>query len=246
MSKIKSIDHIYIICNQEYEKDKYHKWLDWQKYNKIEDNYITYYFYKWGTELTEEDIKKYSTDDGTLVKLFPNRVNFPLKKSEISLSINFLHIFKTALEKKYDNILIFESDAILHPEFIKLLNKYMDELNKSYTVWHLFLIGCGMNKHYNKIKKNKSIYLANEMRCTDSMIISRNGLRVITENINKIKLPIDEHLEVLTKNNKLIILWLEPTIVVQGSQIGINSTTIRTTDAIYVKECSWINEVKFK
>ena len=115
---------------------------------------MSFYFYKWGSELTDDDINKYSIDDGTLVRLFPFRKNFPLKKSEISLSINFLNIFKEAYEKKYDNILIFESDAILHPDFIKLINKYMDELNKNYSVRHMFSIGCGMDKHFNKIKKN--------------------------------------------------------------------------------------------
>lgn len=248
MGKIKCIDHIYIICSKEYEKDKYQKWLDWQKYNNIEDSYITYYFYKWGTDLTDEDISKYSIDDGTLVKLFPFRANFPLKKSEISLSINFLNIFKEGLRNKYNNILVFESDAILHPEFMKKMNIHMDELSKNYTVWHMFSLGCGMNKHFSKIKKNKNIYLAKEIRCLDSFVISHLGMKFITENLSKVKIPIDEHLDIFVKNNKLLILWLEPTIVVQGSQTGINPTTIRYNDSIYVKleDCPWINEVKFK
>jgi len=248
MSKIKNIDHIYVICNKEQEKDKYEKWTKWQKHNNIEDSYITYYCYKWGIELTDEDLKKYSLDDGTLVKLFPFRAKFPLKKSEISLSINFLNIFKEGLIKKYNNILVFESDAILHPDFMKKMNTHMDELNKSYTVWHMFSLGCGMNKHFPKIKKNKSIYLAKEIRCLDSFVISQLGMKFITENLSKVKIPIDEHLDIFVKINKLIVLWLEPTLVVQGSQTGVNPTTIRYNDSIYVKpeDCPWFDQVLFK
>ena len=57
--------------------------------------YVEFYCYKWGTDLTEEDLKEHSIDDGTLVRLFPFRKNLPLKKTEISLSINFLNIFKS-------------------------------------------------------------------------------------------------------------------------------------------------------
>ena len=248
MTKIKNIHHIYVICDKDSEKDKYDKWINWKIFNNIEDDYITFYCYKWGTNLTDDDLKKYSYDDGTLVKMFPFRANFPLKRSEISLSINFLHVFQMGLDKKQDNILVFESDAILHPDFIKKINKIMTELSESYSVWHMLSIGAGMNRHYNKVKKNKSIYRVNSIRCLDSFIISKLGMKFITDNLKRVNIPIDEHLNLFAVQNKLLVLWLEPTIVVQGSQTGINPTTIRTADSIYVKDndCEWLKNVQFK
>jgi len=248
MTKINKIEHIWIICDKEKENNKYNKWINWIKFNNIDEDYVTFYCYKWGSELSDEDLQKYSYDDGTLVKMFPFRANYPLKKSEISLSINFLHVFKFSLDKKYNNILVFESDAILHPEFIKKINKVMVELNNNYSVWHLLSIGAGMNKHYEKIKKNKNIYKVNSIRCLDSFIISQLGMKFITENLKRVNLPIDEHLNLFAIQNKLIVLWLEPTLVVQGSQTGVNPTTIRISNSVYVteKDCDWLKDVLFK
>jgi len=246
MTLLHKINKIFIICNKEYENDKYDKWQNWIKDLKFQESYIEIYSYKWGTELTDKDIKEYSNDDGTLVKLFPFRAKFPLKKSEISLGINFMNILKKSLEAKYENILVFESDAILHPDFIDKFNSYMKDVYQSYSNWHILSIGCGMNKHVKNIKKKKYIYMGTEMRCNDSLVFNLKGIKVLIENIDKLKLPIDEHFDLLVKNHKLIVLWAEPTIVIQGSQCGYNPTTIRSHDSVYVKDCDWLLNVKYK
>ncbi len=241
---IKEIDHIYVICHLEKEKDKHDKWLKWMDVNKVSPDYLTFYCYKWGTELSKEDFDKYSLDDGTLVKLFPFRKPFPLKPSEISLGINFLNIFKMGLEKEYKNILIFESDAILHPNFMMLMNKIIeDELSKM-NDWDMFSLGCGMNKHYPNIFKNKHIYRTKEIRCTDSLIVNTRCMKTLINSIPILKLPIDEHYDLLVKDNKLSILWLEPTLVIQGSQIGYNPTTIRYSDSVFVNplQYKWLEK----
>lgn len=246
MTSLYKIDRIYIICDKENEPDKYDKWNKWITDLKFNESYVEFFSYKWGTNLTNEDLNEYSNDDGTLVKLFPFRANFPLKKSEISLGINFMKILKKSLEAKHENILVFESDAILHPDFIEKFNLYMKEVFQSYSNWHLLSIGCGMNKHAKNIKKKKYIYMGKEMRCNDSLVFNLRAMKILTENIRSLKLPIDEHFDLLVKNNKLIVLWAEPTIVIQGSQCGINPTTIRSADSIYVPSCEWLSNVKYK
>lgn len=245
---LRNIDHIYVICHKDKEPTKYDKWINWMKFNQISESDLTFYCYKWCDELSKDDIENIHLNDGSLARLFPFRANFPLKLSEMSLSINFLNIFKEGIEKKYQNILVFESDAILHPSFIKEFNNRMIELSTSYSNWHMLSIGCGMNKHIYPVKKNKHIYLHKEVRCLDSFVISLNGMKKITELLKKISLPIDEHIDILVKQNKIIMLWLEPTLVVQGSQTGVNPTTIRYSDSIYVKDsdCEWLKTVQFK
>jgi hypothetical protein len=246
MTTLHKINKIYIICDKDHEIDKYDKWIRWITDNKFKESYVEIYSYKWGTELTDDDLKKYSNDDGTLVKLFPFRSKFPLKKSEISLGINFMNILKRSFEAKHENILVFESDAILHPDFIQKFNSYMRYVYESYSVWHILSIGCGMNKHSKNIKKKKYIYMGTEMRCNDSLVFNIKGTKILIDNIPILKLPIDEHFDLLVKNHKLIVLWAEPTIVVQGSQCGHNPTTIRSHDSIYVDNCDWFKDVKYK
>lgn len=246
MTTLYKINKIYIICDKDEEPDKYEKWNKWIEDVKFKESYVEFFSYKWGTNLTDEDLKEYSNDDGTLVKLFPFRAKFPLKKSEISLGINFMKILHNGFKAGYEHILVFESDAILHPDFIEKINLYMKEVLTTYSMWHILSIGCGMNKHAKNIKKKKYIYMGSEMRCTDSLIFNTKAMKIITENIQKIKLPIDEHYDILVKNHKLIILWAEPTIVIQGSQCGVNPTTIRSSNSIHVPNCEWLNDVKYK
>ena len=246
MTTLHKINKIYIICDKNYEADKYDKWNRWISDLKFKEDYVNFFSYKWGTDLTEEDLKEHSKDDGLLVKLFPFRANFPLKKSEISLGINFMKILHSSLKASYENILVFESDAILHPDFIEKINLYMKEVFQSYSNWHLLSIGCGMNKHAKNIKKKKYIYMGKEMRCNDSLVFNLRAMKILTENIRLLKLPIDEHFDLLVKNHKLIVLWAEPTIVIQGSQCGYNPTTIRSRDSVYVSECEWLSNVKYK
>lgn len=246
MSTLYKINRIFIICDREKEADKYDKWNRWIADSKFKDSYVDIFSYKWGDNLTDEDIKEHSNDDGTMARLFPFRAKFPLKKSEISLGINFMKILKTSLKAGYENILVFESDAILHPNFIDKFNSYMRDVYESYSNWHILSVGCGMNKHAKNIKKKKFIYMGSEMRCNDSLVFNSRAIKIITDNITKLKLPIDEHFDLLVKNHKLTILWAEPTIVVQGSQCGHNPTTIRTNDSIYVKDCEWLKDVKYK
>jgi hypothetical protein len=125
-----------------------------------------------------------------------------------------------------------------------LMNKIIeDELTKM-TDWDIFSLGCGMNKHYPNIFKTKHIYRAKEIRCADSLIVSSRGMKTLVDNIPILKLPIDEHYDLLIKSNKINILWLEPTLVLQGSQIGLNPTTIRYTNSIYVNptEYKWLEK----
>ena len=69
-------------------------------------------------------------------------------------------------------------------------------------------------------------------------------MKTLVDNIPILKLPIDEHYDLLIKSNKINILWLEPTLVLQGSQIGLNPTTIRYTNSIYVNptEYKWLEK----
>jgi len=65
-------------------------------------------------------------------------------------------------------------------------------------------------------------------------------------NLNSFEIKNLSNLNLFAIQNKLTVLWLEPTIVVQGSQTGINPTTIRMSDSIYVNNCEWLKDVQFK
>ena len=116
----------------------------------------------------------------------------------------------------------------------KGVNKYMNELPKDYD---MLFIGNGCNFHieeskliYNKNIYEKSLYPTSwggngATRCTDSYIVSKKCANKICEYINnlkyKINLPIDWWLNVAARDNIFKVYWAEPTIVTQGTQNGL-------------------------
>lgn len=163
------------------------------------------------------------------ISMFQNDYN----NCQIAISLSHFYAYKQ-ISEKYENGLIFEDDVILSNNFTDILNKYINELPKDYD---MLFIGNGCNLHieehkliYNKNIYEKSLYPTTwggggATRCTDSYIVSKNCANKICEYINnlkyKINLPIDVWLNVTARDNIFKVYWAEPTIVTQGTQNGL-------------------------
>ena len=152
-----------------------------------------------------------------------------INMANISLIYKHFFIYNKISQLNENNFLILEDDCILYKNFSKVLNNYINELPKDYDM--LFL-GSGCNLHYPKIIKNKHIYKVNHpaTRCTDSILVNKKCCKKLVEyfnndkNINK---PIDFYLNDILKILDLNIYWCEPTIVKQGSEIGLYKSSLR-------------------
>jgi GR25 family glycosyltransferase involved in LPS biosynthesis len=153
--------------------------------------------------------------------------------SQIAISLSHFYAYKQ-ISDKYDNGLIFEDDVILDDNFTDILNKYITQLPKDYD---MLFIGNGCNLHIenHKLISNQNIYAKclnptswggdGASRCTDSYIISKKCANKLCEYINnleyKINLSIDWWLNVAARDNIFKVYWAEPTIVTQGTQNGL-------------------------
>lgn len=144
------------------------------------------------------------------------------KPCQIAITLSHIYAYKQITEK-YDCGLVFEDDAILHPDFINIYNNYMDQLHKDFD---MFFIGHGCNLHIESqnIKPGCNVYKKQETRCTDSYLINKKCAKNIVEYVNniqyKINSPIDFWLNTVFKDLNLEIYWAEPHIVVQGTMTG--------------------------
>lgn len=217
-----NVDWVYIICSEKFEKERYDNWLVWLSNNSINGSIE---FYKWGTELSKEDVEQYVVRDGTLEAMFPWRTGYPIRDSEASIGINFLKIFEDAYNKNYENILILESDVILYPNFIDVVNKLL----KSVEDHNYGAISLGYGLGLRLENKDNNVFLAqmDQFRCADSLIFNKNSISYFYNNLKQIRLPIDEEFTKAVRENKISIYWLEPPIAVQGSQIQGNSSSIQ-------------------
>ena len=188
-----------------------------------------------------EQFKKYNISDYEFIEIDRDELHnhdismFQKNYNNCQIAISLSHFYAyKQISDKYDNGLIFEDDVILSENFIDILKKYMSQLPKNYD---MLFIGNGCNLHIenHKLISNKNIYKKclyptnwggdGASRCTDSYIISKKCANKLYEYINnlkyKINLEIDWWLNVAARDNKFKVYWAEPTIVTQGTQNGL-------------------------
>ena len=182
-----------------------------------------------------EFIEKYNQDDITDEAKFYTK-NYKL--STMSLHLKHLYLYKMLSEGSEDAI-VFEDDVLLCENFMETLNKYLNQLPGDYDM--LFLgNGCNLHIEKDKIVPGKFVYEKGlyptswggdgASRCSDSYIISNQCAKKLFGYVKKltkpISLPIDWWLNQAARDIKLKMYWAEPTIVQQGSQIGMFQRSI--------------------
>lgn len=217
-----NLDWVYIICSEKFEPERYENWSKWLKDNDIKGSIE---FYKWGSELSEDEINQYVLRDGTLETLYPWRTGYPIRSGEASIAINFIKIFQDAYEKNYDKILILESDVILHPSFIFAINEIVKTVGE--VDFNSISIGCGMGMRVQSQNPQAILAQVDQFRCADSLIFNRTSINHFYNNLKQIRLPIDEEFTNAAKSGQIKVFWLEPPIAVQGSQVVGNESSVQ-------------------
>jgi hypothetical protein len=214
------MEKIFIICNQEYEKERYknmQKQLNNGKFNK---NNIEYFCDIWKT-----DINDYKYDNIQ----FEN-----INKAEVSVFRNHIEILKK-IKNNYNGgiFLILESDAYVFPGMKFTLDK-INQLIKFNEKWDIINIGGScqqiFQEHgYPKSKPinfdNSKFYKENRLICIEALIWKYDGIIKFLDEYEKIKekfnykihLPIDCILDNLVENDRLDLFWIHPCLVKQGS-----------------------------
>lgn len=177
-----------------------------------------------------EFIEKYDKDD--IQDLYKNLF---IKISIGSASLILKHFFAyREIMKHHDQALIFEDDVILSDNFIDIFNKYINELPNDYD---MLFIGDGCKLHIPKKMQLEGQHIYSKTlqptnwggngatRCTDSYVLSKKGATALVKYIDslkkKIHLPIDWWLNHAARETNLNVYWAEPTIVTQGSELGL-------------------------
>jgi glycosyl transferase family 25 len=161
------------------------------------------------------------------------------RRSELSLHLKHLYLYRLMISENYEEVLVFEDDVVLTDRFIKRLSIYMTQLPKDYD---MLFIGDGCNLHIpsSQLIPNRYIYEKclhetawggnGAAKCTDSYIIHQRCAKKLCDYVatlrKKIDLPVDWWLNEAARDLVLKVYWAEPTIVTQGSQNGMFQRTI--------------------
>jgi len=147
-----------------------------------------------------------------------------IRLSEISLFLKHIEVFKKEID---DITVVLEDDSIFVDQFKERLEKYLAELET--MEWDVVFTGecCGIHSH---VEPNKTFYETNGSRGTPMYILNRGVCKKLNDIVKAetiIDRPIDHWFNYIYQKYILKYYHSEPTLVSQGSEIGIFKSAIR-------------------
>jgi len=214
---IKNIDRIYI--------SHYTKLVDRKKYLEenlsfIENEIVWLDFFD-RENLTEDIINEYIWSGVTYSKdttELPSGSVHNMTLGEIGDSIAHFYAFKEIIKDNLKNAIIFEDDIVLTDHF-KNINKYMSNLPEDFDIIHIG--DYNGFKPQELISPHKYFYREYKGKAGASYIVSNKFAKRVKD--IKIRSVVDHFLDTLSP----IIYWLEPSVVIQGTQSGVYKSCIR-------------------
>ena len=142
--------------------------------------------------------------------------------SEISLFMKHVSTFERVSVNNDTVYIVFEDDSIFSENFNERLTKYIDELQK--YDWDIVFCGDCCNLHAQNMVPGKYIYKSNTTRGMGMYIVNKGSskkLKNIFDMEHIICKSIDHWLNDMHDKYGLKYLWIEPTLVQQGSETGL-------------------------
>lgn len=238
--KLPKVDHIYIVCCGKFEdRTKYMRQV--MKSLGFDDDYYT---------LSMDDRELNFSENSFWESLTPQIVNEyyivdqkernkeltiteqdayapkDISLADISVSINHLLIWKQAMKRKYQNILVLEDDILFFNESIKGLTEILKVLPSDYDFVsledgaHMHATMFGHVIHPEKLLYHIS---SGRMRCTGAYLMSSKACETVCAAHSKKKwtLEIDHVIDLYGKLGLVKVYWAEPCVFTQGSQKGV-------------------------
>jgi len=132
------ISQIYIICNPEFEPERYNtlRNMFYKKLKLSQDN-ISFISPTYKHTINDTDMNKYVNEN-----IIQNFRIYPMKKSEISLFLNYKAVLDTiARDYKDGSFMIFESDVQIIDENINKLKEFLKYIDTKRELWDIIHIG---------------------------------------------------------------------------------------------------------
>jgi GR25 family glycosyltransferase involved in LPS biosynthesis len=224
-----SIDAYIIIANPLKESARIKRLEKHLLERGIDSGKIHYCAPTWSDTLTTEQIFKYY--DPYPVRPAPcfTYKGHCLTKGEISLVLNFWAAAELAISLGTKRVIIFESDVMLREDFLKRLEKALENCSQ----WDYVSLSDGVGTHAPRA--NNSFYAESVLlpaphqfcfRTTDSMLFKTDFLKRIRRTAFPFRECLDWELNYQNMINGGRAFWIEPHIVEQQTMKGILTTSL--------------------
>jgi glycosyl transferase family 25 len=158
-----------------------------------------------------------------------------LKGEEISCSLKHIAAWEKIASGRPDAGFVFEDDVLINrKKFKPFIEEALAEFHRAWKDCGCISLGDGMALHvpWTKRKKGRRLYRADHIRAADSYWINKETARRRVEWVkdNGFTLPADHLINTIDARLNIPILWLEPTVVSQGSHTGLFPSSIQAQD----------------
>lgn len=149
-----------------------------------------------------------------------------LRRSELSLALKHLDFYQRVKDGPADCALVLEDDAMLTGDF---RDRFDGLFAGAPDDFDFIFIGSGCGLRVPNARPSVHFYpkLTPAAKCTDSYLIRRQAAERLLSAVPPITLPIDFELNYQLHALNMRVYWLEPPIVVQGSQNGTYRSAIQ-------------------
>jgi len=165
-----------------------------------------------------------------------------LRPSELSCSMKHIEALKKIEKQEGEVFLILEDDVLFSKNTYEILQNLKKELP---NIEEDFVISLGnaanMYTPKKELKDNVLLYRNIENRAADSMLISKKAVKKRLQwlNENQTVLPADHMYNFIDNEVGNHIYWLEPTIITQGSQAGLFTSSIQKKKSFHRFRWLW-------
>jgi hypothetical protein len=219
---METIDRIYVLVHPDFEKDRFERLREHLAVKGLPPGKTILGAATWGSQLKSDLI--FSVWDPFLRPGIPNmtwKSRF-LSKGEISLVLNFYAAAKDAVENKFKNIIIFESDVYLRDDFVSRFDELWTNIQDK--EWDFVSLGEGVStrpegallSYWSPTKAYEPPHQC-VFRCTDSMLFKVSLLEKFVQTILPFRECLDWELNYQLALHKGKALWADPPLVEQGS-----------------------------
>lgn len=220
------INHVFFLCDPVKEPDRAEYLIKWLSDNNIDPSSYTMKLKYYGDTLSDEEA--YAVYNPWITRKYLDVVrsmaSYNMKKSEISLCMNWYEIAKEASENNdWRVIMTLESDVIFCDDFLNKLKIAMNEIEDDRD-WDFLSISAGakLRPARDDDLSQKWFKITNYIntRTTDAMIFKTSILKKIVSTFypfaDVLDWELNYHLVIHNSNT----YWLDPPIVHQGSETG--------------------------
>lgn len=148
-----------------------------------------------------------------------------LTPAEIAATISHIGILGKIVRSEPGWGLVLEDDALIEPEFAGRFDRYFEDMPADADV---VFLGDAYGFRVRDPEPGRHFYRKDHpaSKCTDSYVIRATAAAAILESIVPFTFPFDWELNFHLKLHDLVVYWLHPPLVTQGSFTGVYGSSI--------------------